>query len=284
MKKKRATRPAAKSGNQSGAQSGESREGCAGRDLLYGVNPLLEALRAGDRIPPEIVIAEGARDERLRELVALARAKDVTVKRVPRASIDRAVGNTHHQGVMARIVAARYAEAEDLLSAIAARVGAAREPLVVVLDGIEDPRNLGAILRTSECAGVDGVFVPERRAAGLTDLVAKAAAGATEYVPTARVTNLSRLIDQLKERNLWVVGTAADATLDYTEWDWTRPSAVVLGGEGAGLHRLVREHCDVLVRIPVQGKIQSLNVSVAAGVVLYEALRQRSVAAAKLKL
>jgi 23S rRNA (guanosine2251-2'-O)-methyltransferase len=242
------------------------------------MNPLLEALRAGGRIPHEIVIAEGARDERLRELVELARAKNVTVKRVPRASIDRAVGNTHHQGVMARITAARYADAEDLLSALASRVGSESEPLVVVLDGVEDPRNLGAILRASECAGVHGVFVPERRAAGLTDLVAKAAAGATEYVPTARVTNLSRLIDQLKERNLWVVGTAADAGLVYTEWDWTRPSAVVFGGEGAGLRRLVREHCDVLVRIPVLGRIESLNVSVAAGVVLYEALRQRSLA------
>lgn len=277
MKKKGATRSAAKSGGQ----SAESRGGSEIRDLLYGVNPLMETLRAGDRIPSEIVIAEGARDERLRELVELARSKNVPVKRVPRASIDRAVGNTHHQGVMARIAAARYADAEGLLSSIASRIGAETEPLVVVLDGIEDPRNLGAILRTSECAGVHGVFVPERRAAGLTDLVAKAAAGATEYVPTARVTNLSRLIDQLKERNLWVVGTAADAPLNYTEWDWTRPSAVVLGGEGAGLHRLVREHCDVLVRIPVQGKIQSLNVSVAAGVVLYEALRQRSIGQSK---
>lgn len=269
MKKKGATR--------SEAKSTDSRAGSAGRDLLYGLNPLLEALRAGDRIPPEIVIAEGARDERLRELIELARTKNVTVKRVPRSSIDRAVGNTHHQGVMARIAAARYADVDDLVSSIATRIGSESEPLVVVLDGVEDPRNLGAILRTCECAGVHGVFVPERRAAGLTDLVAKAAAGATEYVPTARVTNLSRLIDQLKERNLWVVGTAADATVDYTEWDWTQASAVVLGGEGAGLHRLVREHCDVLVRIPVLGKIQSLNVSVAAGVVLYEALRQRSI-------
>ena len=252
------------------------RSGSESRDFLYGVNPLLEVFRAGDRIPTEIVIAEGARDERLRELIELARAKNVTVKRAPRASIDRAVGNTHHQGVMARIAAARYTEAEDLLSFIASRVGSEKEPLVVVLDGVEDPRNLGAILRTSECAGVDGVFVPERRAAGLTDLVSKASAGATEYVPTARAVNLSRLIAQLKERNLWVVGTAADASMDYTEWDWTRPSAVVLGGEGAGLHRLVRESCDVLVRIPLEGKIQSLNVSVAAGVVLYEALRQRT--------
>jgi len=277
MKKNLPNRSAAETGDQ----AGDGRAGAAGRDLLYGVNPLLEALRSGERNPQEIVIAEGARDERLRELVALARAKHITVKRVPRAIIDRAVGNARHQGVMARIAAARYADSEDLLSAIASRVGTESEPLVVVLDGVEDPRNLGAILRTSECAGVHAVFVPERRAAGLTDLVAKAAAGATEYLPTARVTNLSRLIDQLKERNLWVVGTAADAKLNYADWDWTRPSAVVLGGEGAGLHRLVREHCDALVSIPVQGKIQSLNVSVAAGVVLYEALRQRSRAPAK---
>src|ERR1700694_186798 len=163
-----------------------ARSNSSSQDLLYGVNPLLEALRAGDRIPPEIVIAEGARDERLRELIELARAKNVTVKRAPRASIDRAVGNTHHQGVMARIGAARYADTEDLLTSIASRVGSEREPLVVVLDGAEDPRSLGAILRTSECAGVHGVFVPERRAAGLTDLVSKASAGATEHVPTAR--------------------------------------------------------------------------------------------------
>ena len=255
-----------------------ARSSSANQELLYGVNPLLEALRAGDRVPSEIVVAEGVRDERLRELIELARIRNVTVKRAPRTSIDRAVGNTHHQGVMARIAAARYADADDLLSSIATRVGSKNEPLVVVLDGVEDPRNLGAILRTSECAGVDGVFVPERRAAGLTDAVAKAAAGAVEHVPIARATNLSRLIEQLKERNVWVVGSAADAAMNYTEWDWTRPSAVVLGGEGAGLHRLVRENCDVLVRIPVQGRIESLNVSVAAGIILYEALRQRTIA------
>jgi 23S rRNA (guanosine2251-2'-O)-methyltransferase len=253
-----------------------ARSSSANQDLLYGVNPLLEALRAGERIPAEIVVAEGARDERLRELIELARTRNVTVKRVPRASIDRAIGNTHHQGVMARVAAARYADVDDLVSSIAKRVGSESEPLVVVLDGVEDPRNLGAILRTAECAGVDGVFVPERRAAGLTDAVAKAAAGAVEHVPVARATNLSRLIEELKERNVWVIGTVANASMSYTEWDWTRPSAVVLGGEGAGLHRLVSEHCDVLVSIPVRGKIQSLNVSVAAGIVLYEALRQRS--------
>src|SRR5437660_6995344 len=241
----------------------------AGSGLLYGVNPLLEALRAGDRASHEILVAESARDERLRELIELARARNVSVKRVPRAVLDRAVGSTHHQGVVARVAAARYADAEELLSSIASHVGREAEPLVVVLDGIEDPRNLGAILRTAECAGVDGVFIPERRAAGLNETVAKASAGAVEFLPIARVTNLSLLIRQLKERNLWVVGTSADANLDYYDWDWTRASAIVLGGEGTGLHRLVSEHCDALVRIPVNGRIESLNVSVAAGIVLY---------------
>ena len=253
----------------------------AGSGLLYGVNPLLESLRAGDRAPAEIVIAEGARDERLRQLIELARTRNVSVKRVPRAVLDRAVGSTHHQGVMARVAAAQYIDAEELLSSIASHVGREAGPLVLVLDGIEDPRNLGAILRTAECAGVDGVFIPERRAAGLNETVAKASAGAVEYMPVARVTNLSHLIEQLKERNVWVVGTAADAPMNYTEWDWTRPAAVALGGEGAGLHRLVRERCDALVRIAVRGKIESLNVSVATGIILYEALRQRKIKASE---
>src|SRR5947208_7285894 len=247
----------------------------AGSGLLYGVNPLVESLRAGDGAPAEIVNAEGAHDDRLRELIELARARNVSVKRAPRAVLDRAVGSTHHQGVMARVAAARYAEAEELLSSIASHVGREAEPLVLVLDGIEDPRNLGAILRTVECAGVGGVFIPERRAAGLNETVANASAGAVEYVPVARVTHIPRLIEQLKERNVWVVGTAADAPMNYTEWDWTRPYAVGLGGEGAGLHRLVRERCDALMRIPVHGRIETLNVSVATGVVLYEALRHR---------
>lgn len=245
--------------------------------LLYGVNPLIEALRA-ERLPSEIIIAAGARDARLRELIELAQARRVPVKHAPRAKLDREVGNSFHQGVIGRIAPAAYADVETLLDTIAARVGSECEPLVVVLDGIEDPRNLGAILRTAECAGADGVFIPERRAAGLNETVAKASAGATEHLPIARATNLSRLIDQLKERNVWIVGTAAQASTNYTEWDWTRPSAVVLGAEGSGLHRLVRERCDALVRIPVRGKIESLNVSVAAGVVLYEAQRQRAIA------
>ena len=243
-------------------------------ESLYGLNPVLEALR-GDRKIKQIVVAEGARHERLRELIDLARAKNIPVTRGPRAALDRASGNANHQGVLARVSAARYADTEELLNFIASRVGSETEPLVVVLDGVEDPRNLGAILRTGECAGVQGVFISARRAVGLTETAAKTAAGAVEYVPVARVPNLTRLIEQLKERNVWVVGTTPEASIVYTEWDWTRASAVVLGGEGRGLHRLVRERCDALVRIPTLGRIDSLNVSVTAGVVLYEAVRQR---------
>ena len=246
------------------------------RSLLYGVNPVLEALRA-DRVPSDIIIAEGVRDQRLHELIELARAKNVSVMRVPRAKLDRELGNTHHQGVIAHVVQAAYADADDLLESISNDQNRDTEALFLVLDGIEDPRNLGAILRTAECAGVDGVFVPERRAAGLNETVAKASAGAVEHLRIARVTNLTVLIEQLKERNLWVIGAAGDAPIDYVDWDWTRPSALVPGAEGSGLHRLVREHCDALVRIPVSGKVESLNVSVAGGIVLYEALRQRSI-------
>src|ERR1051325_3324700 len=253
-----------------------SKKPASDRHLLYGVNPVLEALRAR-RLPDLITIAEGARDERLRELIELARTQGVTITYASRTALDREAGNTHHQSVIARIAAPDYVDADGLLESIATRVGGEIEPLVVVLDGVEDPRNLGAILRTSECAAVDGVFIPERRAAGLNETVAKASAGAIEHLRIARVTNLSVLIRQLKERNLWVVGAAAEAAIDYSEWDWTRPSAIVLGAEGSGLHRLVREHCDALVKIPVRGKIESLNVSVAAGIIIYEALRQRHV-------
>jgi 23S rRNA (guanosine2251-2'-O)-methyltransferase len=242
------------------------------------LNPVLEALRSGRRTIEHIAIAEGARHERLREMLALAKAAKVPVRRVPRIDIERTAGNATHQGVMARIASARYADADALLESLAAQVFTERQPLALCLDGLEDPRNFGAVLRTAECAGVQAVFTTERRAVGLTETVAKAAAGALEYVQVARVANLSRLIEQLKERNIWVVGTAGDASREYTDWDWTLPSAVFVGGEGAGLHRLVRERCDVLVRIPTAGRLESLNVSVATGIVLYEALRQRRAA------
>lgn len=250
------------------------------RDLIYGLIPVLEALRAGQRTVDHITIAEGARHERLRELLALAKKAGVPVHRVPRAHLNRSLKDTTHQGIVARIAAGQYFDAEELLEQLASKPSD-QPPLILALDGIEDPRNLGAILRTAECAGVDGVFIPERRAVGLTEVVSKAAAGAVEYIPLARVTNVVRLIQQLKERNIWVVGAAEEGPSDYTSWDWTLPSAIFLGNEGSGLHRLVKERCDTLVRIPVLGHLKSLNVSVAAGVLLYEALRQRAGVKAK---
>ena len=241
-------------------------------DLIYGPNAVLEALRAGKRPIETITILESARPDRLKALLELAREKRVPVHRVPRLDL----GDARHQGVVARIAAARYANADELLDQLEGKIGSDDPPLPVGLDGIEDPRNMGSILRTAECAGVHGVFIAERRAVGLTSVVAKVAAGALEYVPVARVTNLVRLIEQLKERNIWVVGTAAEAKQSYLDWDWKLPAAVFLGSEGHGLHRLVREHCDTLVRIPVSGRLESLNVSVAAGVLLYEAQRQRN--------
>ncbi len=174
------------------------------------------------------------------------------------------------------MAAVAYREADELTASLAARVGTANAPLAVVLDGVEDPRNLGAIIRTAECAGVHGLFVPERRAVGLTETVAKSSAGALEYLPVARVVNITRLVEEFKERGIWTVGTDAEANISYTDWDWTHPCALLLGGEGAGLRRLVRERCDALVKIPLHGRIASLNVSVAAGIVLYEAVRQRT--------
>jgi len=245
-------------------------------NLVYGVNSVEEALRAGKRQIESITILESARPGRLKHLLELARRMRIRVHRVPRLDLDRVLGDVRHQGVVARIAAAHYANADELLDLLACRVGTNDPPLALGLDGLEDPRNMGSILRTAECAGVHGVFIPERRATGLTDVVAKVAAGALEYVPVARVTNLVRLIELLKERNIWVVGAAAEASQIYTEWDWRLPVAAFLGSEGQGLHRLVSERCDALVRIPVSGQLESLNVAVAAGVLLFEARRQRS--------
>ena len=240
--------------------------------LIYGVLPVLEALRAENRRIEKIVIADGANEKRLHEILQLAKQNGVIFQKVPRENLSRMVENgANHQGVVAFVAAAEYYSADRLLAEIFQK----ENSLSVILDGVEDPRNLGAILRTIECAGVDGVFIPDRRAVGLTETVAKSSAGATEYVKVAKISNVNRLIDELKEHNIWVVGASGEAKMDYTEWDWTNSSALVLGGEGKGLHRLTAEKCDVLVKIPMFGKIESLNVSVACGVVLFESLRQR---------
>jgi 23S rRNA (guanosine2251-2'-O)-methyltransferase len=252
---------------------------------VYGVAPVLEILKAGKRSLEQITIAEGANSPRMRELLELARENGVMVNRIPRSGITKFVEpGANHQGIVATISAAKYVNDYELLERLSGKIGTEDAPLAVVLDGVEDPRNLGAIARTAECAGAHGIFLPERRAVGLTDAVAKTAAGALEYVPVAKVTNLTRLLEDMKQRNIWTIGTSLNAKMDYTEWDWRQPSAIVLGSEGKGLHRLVAETCDALVKIPVLGKIESLNVSVAAGVILYEARRQRRTENGKRKM
>ena len=239
--------------------------------LVYGALPVLEALRADNRRIDKVLFAEGTREARLAEIMDLCRSRSIPWNRVPRETFAKYVDQgANHQGVIAFTASADYVGTDEVLNS------RGETPLIVVLDGVEDPRNLGAILRVAECAAVNGVVIPERRAVGLTDTVAKSSAGAIEYVKVAKTTNLNRFIEELKSRDIWVVGTSADAKTDHYDWDWTRPTALVLGGEGGGLHRLVAENCDVLVKIPMYGKIDSLNVSVAAGVILFEARRQRA--------
>jgi 23S rRNA (guanosine2251-2'-O)-methyltransferase len=241
-------------------------------NLVFGVLPVLELLRANPKRVEKILVAEGAREKRLSEIFDLAKQNRVIIQRTARENMSKYTAeNANHQGVIAFAASAEYTDADALLTEIFSK----ENPLVLILDGVEDPRNLGAILRVAECAGADGTFIPERRAVGLTETVAKSSAGATEYVKIAKVANLNRLIEELKENNIWVVGTSAEAETDYTNWDWKQKSALVLGGEGKGLHRLVAENCDALVKIPMRGKIESLNVSVACGVILFEANRQR---------
>jgi 23S rRNA (guanosine2251-2'-O)-methyltransferase len=235
--------------------------------IIYGINPVLEALRAG-RVTRVRVSARA--DRRVDEIVALASKQHVTVERVDPPILDRASKGGVHQGIVADAQDARDYGVRDLAAQ------SRDAPLIVVLDGIEDPHNVGAILRTSDAAGASGVIRQSRHAAALDGIVGKASAGALAHVRIATVVNIARAIDELKAANVWTIGLAADARDVYTDIDWTLPSALVLGAEGAGLRRLVRDRCDRLARIPMQGAVESLNVSAAAAVVLYEAVRQRA--------
>ncbi len=235
--------------------------------IIYGLNPVLEALRAGRvralRVGPRA-------DARVEELLALARRRGVSVQRVEANALDRAARGGVHQGVVAEVEAPRDYSVEQLVEAAAPAA-----PLLVVLDGVEDPHNVGAILRTVDAAGAHGVVRQERHAASLDGVVAKASAGAVTSVRIATVVNIARAVEELKEANVWTVGLAGDAPGRYDAVDLTLPTAIVLGAEGAGLRRLVRDRCDRLVSLPMAGQVESLNVSVAAGVMLFEAVRQR---------
>lgn len=234
--------------------------------IIYGINPVLEALRAG-RVEAIRVSQRG--DARVADIVAAARAAGVTIKRVETSELDRASKGGVHQGVVAFVREQASLAAADLADA------AGGPPLIVVLDGVEDPHNVGAILRTVDAAGATGVVRQHRHAAPLGGATAKASAGAVSHVKVADVVNVARAVEELKEAGVWTVGLAGDAEKRYDQIDYTLPTALVVGAEGGGLRRLVRERCDWLVSIPMQGHVQSLNVSVATGVVLFEAVRQR---------
>jgi 23S rRNA (guanosine2251-2'-O)-methyltransferase len=237
-------------------------------DHLTGIHAVREALSSG-RALERILVARGRRGDRIEELIRLARERGVPVRFEDRPQLDRLSGRDDHQGVVALAAAKRAASLDDLIAA------AGPDSLLVLLDGIEDPRNLGAIVRSALAAGAAGAVVVERRAAGLTDTASRAAAGALEHLPVARVTNLARAMEELKEAGWWLVGLDENAEKLHTDQDLKGKLALVLGGEGKGLHELVRKRCDFLVRIPTVGPVRSLNVSVAAGVVLFEAVRQR---------
>jgi 23S rRNA (guanosine2251-2'-O)-methyltransferase len=232
--------------------------------ILSGINPVVECLKAG-RPLDRILVAKGAAGGRMQEIIDLARCAAVPVRFEERGGLDRLAGTPAHQGVVAIGSAQRYVELDDVAPAA---------QLLVVLDGVEDPHNLGAIVRTAHAAGAGAVVIPERRAVGLTDVVAKAAAGALEYLPVVRATNINRTLERLKELGYWIYGLDERGAEDYGTVEYNAPTALVFGGEGKGLHEQVRKHCDVLVKIPMVGRIPSLNVSVAAGIVLFECKRR----------
>lgn len=237
---------------------------------IYGINSVAEALKARGRSFEFISIAKERHDLRLQRIIEECRRIGLPVRFVSRAELDRMAGNVAHQGVVAVTSAKQYSDLDDV---IAAKRGACS--LLVVLDGVEDPHNLGAIIRTADAAGVDGLIIPERRAAGVSGTVTKVSAGATAHVPIAKVTNIARTLQDLKAQNIWIVGLDDRAPSTYDTLDFNMNCALVLGAEGKGVHDLVKKNCDFLVSIPMLGKVSSLNVSVAAGVVLFEILRQR---------
>jgi 23S rRNA (guanosine2251-2'-O)-methyltransferase len=234
--------------------------------LIYGVNPVLEALRSGRVL--EVRVADRG-DKRFLMLFEVAAERRVTVRRVSTADLDRAARGAVHQGVVAEVRDVAHVSVEDLVTR------ASGAPLIVVLDGIEDPHNVGAILRTADAAGADGVVRQSRHAAPLGGATAKASAGAVAHVKIADVVNIARALESLKDAGVWTVGLAGDASKLYDQIDYTLPTAIVVGSEDRGLRRLVRERCDWLASIPMEGHVQSLNVSVATGIALFEALRQR---------
>lgn len=239
--------------------------------VIEGRNAVTEALKAGRTID-KIYIASGDIDHGLRRIASLARQAGIVVTQADRRKLDQMSQTGAHQGVIAMAAARNYVSVEQMLETAAER---GEKPLLVICDELNDPHNLGAILRTAECVGAHGVIIPKRRSTGLTATVAKASAGAVEYMPVAKVSNLTDTIKKLKQAGVWIYGTAADGAKSLYETEFTGPAAIVIGSEGEGMSRLVAEQCDFLVSIPMKGHINSLNASAAAAILLYEVLRQR---------
>jgi 23S rRNA (guanosine2251-2'-O)-methyltransferase len=240
-------------------------------EVLYGLHPVEEAIRSGSRQLDHVSVARERRDERLERLIELCRTSGVRVSLEPRDQLTRLARTDAHQGVLAVVRERKFLGIEDLM----APKEAGEHKFFLALDGVEDPHNLGALLRTADGAGVDGVILPERRSAPVTATVAKTSAGASEHVRIARVTNLVRALEQMKQKHVWVIGLDERGTPDYMDFDFKTDCVLVLGREGAGLHDLVKKTCDHLLRIPMAGQLSSLNVSVAGAIVMYEAMRQR---------
>lgn len=241
-------------------------------DMIYGRNPVIEAFNAGNTVIDKIMLQEGLHHAQIKEILRLAKTSGVMYRFVDKRKLDTLADGENHQGVIALIASHSYAEVSDILKAAEAK---GQPPFVVIADGITDPHNLGSIIRTANAAGAHGVIIPKNRSVSLNATVAKVSAGAVEYMPVARVTNLAQALKNLKQAGLWIVGTDLSGTQTHTECSLTGALGIVIGSEGEGMSRLVRESCDFLVKIPMIGEIESLNASVAAGVLLYEAVRQK---------
>jgi 23S rRNA (guanosine2251-2'-O)-methyltransferase len=240
--------------------------------VIYGVNPILEALRAEGNSLNKIYLLPNRAGKEIDEIRMLARQQHATLLTAEREALDRMARTPKHQGVVAYLSSQRYRDLDEVLALSKKR----KEPaFFFVLDEVEDPRNLGAIIRTADAVGAHAVIIPERRAAGLTGVVSKASAGALAHFPVARVVNISATIDRLKKENIWVVGVEAGSPTSYVQYDFRDPVAIVVGGEGKGIHQKILERCDQVVSLPMRGHVSSLNVSVAVGVVAYEVLKQR---------
>lgn len=239
-------------------------------EIIGGKNPVLEALRA-DRDINKIWVAEGVQKRSITELLQLANDKKVIVQFVPKKKID-GLTDSNHQGVAAAVAAYNYAELDDLFKVAESR---SEDPFFLILDELEDPHNLGSIMRTADAVGAHGLIIPKRRAVGLTAVVAKSSTGAIEHIPVVRVNNLSQIVDELKKRGVWIAGTDAKESVDYRKMDASLPLAVIIGSEGKGMSRILREKCDFLYQLPMVGHVTSLNASVAASLLMYEVYRKR---------